>query len=104
MKKEEIKWLEDCLADNSVKIQDLEHQLAEKDKEIEKMKLQLEGECKAHIMFYEGMEERIRHQVCEEIRENLKKYSVKHLANYIIEIEETRLDLLIDQIEKGEIK
>ena len=31
MKKEEIKWLEDCLADDSVKIQYLEKQLAEKD-------------------------------------------------------------------------
>ena len=108
-------------------VQELKRQLAEKDKEIEKLKhstdfdvlvsmenaiKKLEKENKELIngakqMLYEGKEvmQSIRHQLCEKIKEKLKVY-----RNYTDEenigwyIEEENINKILDQIEQGEKK
>lgn len=81
------------------RIKELEKQLAEKDKEIEMLK----EDCNASIKIVKEVQEQLtRYQVCEEIRKKLKAHCDYSTENGGWHIPEYKIDILLDQIEKGE--
>ena len=88
------------------KYQDLEHQLAEKDtfiKELQNDNRELrKGLNKSGLDYFISSSNSIRHQVCQEIRDQV--YKLSHYDGICLNMDGVDLLEFLDQIEKGERK
>lgn len=79
----------------------LEQQLAEKDKEIAELKERVIEEEDFKLAYKHDLGQ-VRKQVCDEIRDKLKTHCNWANGNYTgWYIPETKIDLILDKIEKG---
>lgn len=88
------------------KISILEHQLAEKDKEISKLSrehLEMFGDMKTYKNLWlaeQRKNKEIRKQICDEIREKLKKQIIPAAGTWLSYYDITETNNLLDQIEQ----
>lgn len=87
----------------------LKQQLAEKDTEIEELKDKLKRTEKAmheevmeHLEYYNADQKYLRKQVCDAIREKLKKQIIPTAGSWLSYYDIIETNDLLDQIEQGE--
>lgn len=94
------------------RIADLEQQLAEKDKEIERLKDTLKRtekamheEVKEHLEYYNADQKRLRHQICQEIKIAMisiePNCSIEDMNSNLYEFTGREIYAILEQIEEG---